>query len=623
MLTETKLLNVAAIPDIRPDARGEQVAVRYLRRSDNLQAPSTVKPFEVYKGRVQHEGKLFVYDKLMDAAGVLKIKDASMKSPLFRLEAENILSDRTDLALSSLGNKNIQLNTSDVRADIDMINNKGKFMNNADANQAQFPSNRYRCTFKSFTWYMNEAYLNIGIEDPGLLARLWRIEVDSLIPPHGKNVFVSTDKKNDSLSFIAPLAKYDLKNGDIQCQWVNHIDVANGRLYPDRGDIYISSTGDIKEFTKARLLCERTDSTRNLTNVTFKLVGKYKFSGSGDINYINEDKVSKLLRFAEIGTDTARCLYAKAEVLPEDAFKLNSGFNYKGNIFLYSRKPDLFFRGYVGLSADATYLAHTWMKVNTYFNASHIVVPTAIENRDDNNQRIFNGVYLNVDKTTRPYAAFMSRRTFYNDDVVIGGQGSMIWNGKERKYVISDTLADRHYHVNYLPGKNMVSAYGRLDLNMTCPGVVQKSVGQISYDLKEEQLKMSDVLYAVDFELLKKMEAVIQKDLSDKKKVITVDSSLTAKLHTLYGKAAIPVIDKQLARSSNNVPDSLGHLLVLDSLSFVWNAERKAYRAEGGVNVRSIRRKPVEKPLNVTMEVRRRRAGDEFYIYLYNDNLWY
>lgn len=624
LLASTPLLKIDSVTGRRPTGRGEQVELTYLSDAGRLQAVSTQKPFSLYGGRAQHNGKVFVYNDLLDASGQLELKGATLSSQLFNLRSTDIFSAVTDLKLSSFSNKNIQLNTSNVKADIDLVANKGKFMNNADANRAEFPSNRYLCSFKSFTWYMEEAYLNIGIEDKAELLRLWKIEDDTQIPDQGKNIFVSTDRQTDSLTFIAPLAQYNLATGEIDCQWVNHVDIANGRLYPDSGNIFISSEGDIREFTKARLLCERTDSTKLLTDVRLKLTGRYRFNGGGDFVYESEELRRSTIRFSEIGIDTSRWIFAKAVLKTEDKFLLNDGLAYKGDAYLYSRQPHLFFRGFVGLTSDDTYLKHRWLKVNSWFDEKTVRVPIAIENRDDADQRIFNGMYLNVDKTVRPYASFMSKREFYNDDLVLGGEGHMAWNAAGGgSYTIADTLRDSHYYLKYVPTENTISGFGKLDLPPTCPGITQGMAGNIAYDLKEEELKVKNVLYFLDFELLKKMEGVILKDFTEKKKNMHVSAELPAKLRSLFGKGSMPVIEKQLARNSNNIPDSLDRLWVFDSMSFTWHAKNKAYHSEGVATIRNIRNKVVDKPMNVCCELVRRRVGNEIYLYLYNDQMWY
>lgn len=624
MLAETPLLHVGAIADARPDAKGEDVSVRFLRKDANLQVKSNVKPFQVYGDRVKHEGTLYVYQERMDASGKLSVKDARLISGLFKLESQNILSDKTDLQLGSLTNKNIQLNTADVKANIDLTENKGRFMNNKDANKAEFPSNRYQCSFKSFTWYMDEAYLNIGIEEEQELRRIWQIEAENLIPDQGKNVFVSTDKLCDSLTFIAPLAKYNLKSGDIQCSWVNHIDLANGRFYPDEGRIFISSLGNIQEFTGATLLCERTDSSRVLKQVTLKLKGRYSFNGSGDFDYVNQDGKKHVIRFTEIQADTVRNIYAGVNMKPEEQFYLNSGFTYKGKIVLFSKQRNLFFNGYTGLLADSTYLRHHWLKVNTYFDAGNIEIPVMAENRNDKGQRIFNAIFLNVDKTVKPYGAFQSNRSFYNDEMLIGGKGTLVWSGKEKKYIIRDTLSDAYYNMCYIPGQNTVSASGRLDMELRIPGIRQMASGNIRYDFKEEELNLDHILYTMDFEVLGKMQNVLLHDFADKKKKnITVQPELIAKLSGIYGRGLLPLAVKQLERNSNNIPDSLGGLFVLDSLSFRWDAQKRSYVSDGAAMLVSVLKKPVEKEMQVKMELIRRRSGDQIFMYIYNDQMWY
>lgn len=105
-----------------------------------------------------------------------------------------------------------------------------------------------------------------------------------------------------------------MKTGDIDCHWINHVDVANGRFYPDQGALYIHANGDIREFESGRLLCERTNPGRSLQNVKFKLRGRFDFSGSGDYTYVSEEKKKSVIRFTEIGVDTLNLVYARASL---------------------------------------------------------------------------------------------------------------------------------------------------------------------------------------------------------------------------------------------------------------------------------------------------------------------
>lgn len=623
MLAHTQEIKVEAVKGCRPGAIGKDIMVEYLPVDGNLLASSKSIPFMLYEGRVRHEGTLLVYEKLLDANGKLHLEDATLRSELFHIEDANIRSDKTALGISSISNKNIRLNTSNVRAEIDLIANKGKFINNEDANQAEFSSSRYICSFESFTWYMKEAYLNIGIEDREQLERIWKVEDLSTLPVGRINRFVSTDRLTDSLNFMAPLARYDLKTGNIDCHWINHINLANGRFYPRLGDIFIEPDGKIRELTGGRLLCDREDTTRYMTDVTLDIKGRNSFSGSGNYRYVSEEKKANILLFNKIGVDTSRLVYAKAELKENSSLLLNNGFRFKGNIVLHSKKPDLFFQGYVKMTADSTYLKHEWLAVNDYLRSEHISIPVMVENKNDKKQRLYNGIFLCTDKTFKPYGCFLSKRLFYKDDLLAEGRGKLEWRGGIRQYVITDTLNDRYYHFRYDPETAAVTAFSNLNLDLKIPGMSQKAAGDISYSLKEEELKISNILYAMDFQLLPKMENILWKELTDKKmKALNVNAGQAEKIYEIIGRKSMAMWEKQDKRV-RTVPDSLHQQWVFDSLNLSWNAKTNSYIAKGPVRVMSIAGKPVQKVMNIKLELLRKRSDNQFFMYIYDEQMWY
>lgn len=618
----TKVLRVHPEAQRRPEAIGEQVSVTYLPRTGNLQAVSGNKPFEIYKSRVKHSGTLSIYEDLLDAAGKLELKDMIMVSDVFNLQAGNILSEHARLNISSSVKKSVYLNTADVRANIDLVNNKGSFKNNVAGNRLNFESNRYACSFSDLHWYMNDGLLNIGIEDAEELASIWKNENADAMPDAARNVFVSTDRNADSLAFTVPLSKYNLNSGEISCCWVNHIDIANGRFYPDGGSVAIDSTGSIKSFTNSRLLCERTDTSRMLEKVDFDIKGRLKFNGSGDLNYVNEDNESSVVRFSGIMPDTTGFICAKADIAGDKPLALNKGLLYKGNLILHSRQKELFYKGYIDLAADNRLLGHTWLAVNDYLDSRHISVPVRTENRDDKDQRIFNAVFLTMDKKTRPYASFQSNRLFYSDDVLIGGNGHLEWEKDGNKYVIRDTAVNKYYHYTYRPEDNAISAFGNVDLAMNVPGVYQRIVADVNYDLQKERLDITDAIYMVDFKLLPKLESIMLKDLMEQKQdSVTVDERLTEKLFTVYEKPQMLMVKKQLEKKG--VPDSLNRLLVFDALDFEWKDATKSYIAKGKARLLASRGHSVGKEYDVAAELIRRRGGNQLYIYLKDDLSWY
>ncbi len=74
---------------------------------------------------------------------------------------------------------------------------------------------------------------------------------------------------------------------------------------------------------------------------------------------------------------------------------------------------------------------------------------------------------------------------------------------------------------------------------------------------------------------------------------------------------------------SFNIPDSLHQLFVMDSLSFVWNEQIRSYVADGGFYIVAMKGKPIGKNVKIKMELFRSRSGNQYFMYIYDDNMWY
>lgn len=146
--------------------------------------------------------------------------------------------------------------------------------------------------------------------------------------------------------------------------------------------------------------------------------------------------------------------------------------------------------------------------------------------------------------------------------------------------------------------------------------------GNIVYEMEKQKLEIGRAFCLLDFALLNKMEVVLLKDFADKKlKNIGMYHALYEKIYEVYGKEEMKVIDKHL--KGNSVPDSLSQLFVLDSLDIRWNGQTRSYMADGAMKVVAMKGKPVGKTMNVKMEFIRGRSGNQYFMYVYDDNLWY
>ena len=607
----------------RPSALGEGAAVEYLPRTGILQATSSAVPFGLYRGQATHEGKLIVSGESLDACGKIAMKGVELQSGLFHLLDGHIHSEHTGVNIASFQDKHVRLMTSDVETHIDMAAAKAKFVNNAASNCIDFASSRYSCSFESFTWYMNQGILNIGVEDSCRLAALWKKGMQE-IPPVAGNRFISTDPLADSLGFTAPQVRYDLEKGNIACRGVRYIDLANGRFFPENGEVNIGADGKIRKFVNGKLQCDAADTTKSLTGVKLDLSGRYRFGGEGDYHYVSAEKKETVVRFSEIGVDSSRFIYAKAGIEEERPLRLDDGLKYKGTIILNSARSGLYFSGYAGLAVTDTNFRPHWIKFDAVLHPQHIRIPLQVENLDDKQQRVYNGIYLNADKTFRPYAAFMSNRLFYKDDLLAEGAGWLEWCPALKQYWITDSLKNPAYRFCYDPQNSRIFAYDRIGLDIDIPGVDQKMSGNISYDRTNERLEMKGALCLLDFPVLDKMENIICKDFGAGRPGKGTRSPEVDRKMALIGDLSIRSLPS--GQSEGKVMPDAGlpdKLFILDSLCLYWNEPTRSYKADGGVNVVAVCGKPVDREMKVKIEFIRRHSGNQYFMYIYDDKMWY
>ena len=142
--------------------------------------------------------------------------------------------------------------------------------------------------------------------------------------------------------------------------------------------------------------------------------------------------------------------------------------------------------------------------------------------------------------------------------------------------------------------------------------------------MKKQELDIRDVLYLVDFTILNRMETVLLKDFTDSSpNRMKVSQGVVKKMYEIFGKSEMPGIEKQLNHPLSHVPDSLKSLFVLDSVNLIWNAQMHSYTADGEVNVLAIKGRPIGKRMNIKMELLRKHSGSQYFMYIYNDNIWY
>jgi hypothetical protein len=148
--------------------------------------------------------------------------------------------------------------TDNVNSHVDFNERKGEFKSNGEGSLVEFPQNQYQCYMDKFTWYMDQEEIEITAADKKIQAQpepgheLSESELED-IQLEG-SAFTSTHPEQDSLSFIAPSAKFNMRKNIISASDVRYVKTADATVYLSDGEVVIEKRAKMRTLNKTRVL---------------------------------------------------------------------------------------------------------------------------------------------------------------------------------------------------------------------------------------------------------------------------------------------------------------------------------------------------------------------------------
>ena len=127
-----------------------------------------------------------------------------MRAKLFDFKHMQLHADTSDFRLTEGDTASIAFRTDNVNSTVKLDERIGEFVSNGNETKVEFPVNQYICYMDRFKWYMDAGRHRTGKRSHGR-GRSER--------PAARAARTSSacDPDQDSLSFMAPKARYDLK----------------------------------------------------------------------------------------------------------------------------------------------------------------------------------------------------------------------------------------------------------------------------------------------------------------------------------------------------------------------------------------------------------------------------
>lgn len=609
-----------------PKIHGEDVKIHWVPSKDILQAWNNKdKKFDAYTGRSEFNGELDLTPRDLTGNGTVDFSSAKMDSKLINFKSIAFNSDTANFSLKDTATGEIAFSTFNVKANVDFDKRLGEFKSNGQGSVVQFPSNQYICYMESFKWFMDEGNIEIGSSDK--TAKATKDDLDLEGPE-----FISVHPKQDSLRFRASSGKYDLKKLVISAKGVTYINLADARVYPDQGDVFIDKNAVMRPLNNSKIVANSVTKYHNLYNCTVTAHSRKNYTGSGYYDYIDETKAKKTFYFSDIGVDTTYQTYAETEIKDTANFMLSPNFTYKGKVKLKAAKTFLVFDGAARIVHQCAAITKAWLRFESEIDPNLIYIPIPKEPLDASGRPIAASLMVTTD-STHFYSAFLSPRKSTNDIYVLPADGFLYFDKTAREYRISnkEKLVERSLPGNYLSlntAECKTYGEGKVNLGGDFGQVKIESFGNVTHTLISDST-LFDMLMSIDFFFdegaITKMAEAINGD-SHLKPTDISRPVFEKGLREMIGKEQADKLISQLNLygSYKKFPDELKKTLFLNDVKMKWNKETRSYTSTGQIGIGNVNKNQINKFVDGKIELIKKRGGDILNIYLELDPTnWY
>jgi len=608
-----------------PDVKATNVQVHWEPDNDKFRVKESGSPFEMYDKQSLMTGTLTLTSLGLEGDGLMSFGNAELNSNQFRYKSDDFKSDTSSFQLKDIvsasgegDTSQVAFKTDNVKADVTFTGRKGSFKSNRPDSYVEFPINKFKAYMEEMEWYMDKQEVDLNsrkVDEIGLKGAL----------------FVSTDPRLDSLSFVAPQAKFVLEGKEINCTGVKYLEVADSRIFPVDETVIIRKAAKIDPFINAKIWVGKDDKIHILENANVTVFTSHKYSGTADYNFVDEVGKAQVIRFNKVDVDEKDVTIAEGIIEQVVDFTLSPNFGFKGKVNLYGKNRFLTFDGYFKVAHLCPNMKHDWVKFNTEIDPNNIMIPVPKEPENDQQNKTFNG-FLFASDSTGIYPAMFSPKIRYSDYEVLNVFGYLSFDKKTQEFRISrkEKLTDRDLPGNYLAfNTSTCSAYGegQMELGSKLGQVDLKCAGSVMHEPKENNISM-DIVLTMNF----KLEQSMMKFIEDKVKAvpetgadITEDKNRRAITDLLdSGKADKIYNDLTAEGKFKRLPKELNKTLVLTDLHLVWDKTDRSLLHNGTVGVMVLNGEQVNKQATALVELNRKASGDIITIYLeFDEQHWY
>ncbi len=611
-----------------PDVMGQDGYIHWMPYEDELMARSEGEPMHMYDGRSKHFGSLLYSPLGLTGEGRMRYFNSDLSSQGFSFLANRANADTANFVLDSEVSDTLAFATQNVSAKVDFEALKSTFRAIEGSTQATLATNLYDVYLERFSWLMGEKKMQLETPNTAQVYEFGKVREVSRqeagLAPKG-SLFISIHKGQDSLSWVSPLADFDLTTSVISAHQVKYINVADARVFPFEEEVVIQRQAKMNSLLDARLLANTDTKYHDFKDATINIVSRKQYSGEGVYNYEDQMGQIKSINFYVIAVDSLGHTFAKGKITGMEDFSLSTAFKFQGEVELYAPNKFLTYNGSAKMNHNCeAQLEERWIKFKDEINPSDIYIPIAQQPQDINDNYLLSGPIVATD-SVHLFPSFLSPWKAYSNVPVQTADGYLYYDQKSKYYKLGSKArinSDDTTGNIVMLHKNFCNLYGDGDINLTVKlGQVKvETKGNSNYKLEEDELKL-EALTTIDFYLPPDCFTYISDTLGGMtglKSINLRSGSYQKGLKELLGSAEANAFIKEqsIFGTVKQLPDALRKTFVFPDLKLHWNHDVRAWQYVGPLDVASVFGVQINKQVTGAIEFDRKRSGDSFTLYL-------
>jgi hypothetical protein len=446
-----------------------------------------------FEKEARFNGITYVRPSGVKGRGTFDFKSANLSAANFSFKRWDIDADTASFKLSDQEeglhpDDALAFKTDNVQCHVSFKERKGEFKSNAGESIVEFPINQYICRMDMFNWFMDNDELELYKDKDS------RIDIDTDLDLAGSNFF-STNKDQDSLNFLAPKARFELRNKTIFCEKVDHIDVADARIFPDSMKVVIRKKAKLDEFVNSRIEANYITKYHQIVHATTNITAKRAYTSKGEYPYYDIDSNLFMIPISKVYLDTSFQTIAEGKIDESKEFMLSPEFNFYGNVRMNASDPDLLFEGATKIVHNCDDFPKNWMSFKTRINAKNIQIPVTEKMTTLSGDPIAAGIIWhfseNID-STEIYPTFLSSLRSKDDLTMLTASGVLQYNRDSKEFEIAspEKLLNRGETGNYIAlhtGTCSMNGDGAVNLGLDYSDVAVDAVGVINYNQEQKK----------------------------------------------------------------------------------------------------------------------------------------